>query len=416
MDGAPLTYLGFIKRHARLLAFGFAMAFFGAFGQTYFIAQFSADLRGLYGLSHAGFGTVYGLATLTSAGLLVYVGALIDRVDLRIYSMVVVLGLTVATLMMAFVPPFSVVVLYGAILLLRLCGQGLMSHIAVTTMARSFDRMRGRAISLATMGHPAAETVMPLATVVVVASVGWRGSWAAAAAVLIVVVLPLLQILLARGTTTEKDAASNSLDGAGAETGLLSATPSLTRRDMIQDWRFYTLLPAVLAPGFINTAVFFVQVEITEQKGWERLAFVAAIPVYAAATVVTAFVGGFLVDRFTARRLFPGALIPLVAGMLVLGAGSGPETLAFALGFAGISQGAFAATSGALWAELYGTAHLGAIRALTTSLMVFSTALAPAFMGIMLDSGASIGDIAFSFAAYGTFATVLAPLIWLTRG
>ncbi|MGF1455723.1 MAG: MFS transporter [Alphaproteobacteria bacterium] len=412
-----MGYLTFVRRHARLLAFGFAMAFFSAFGQTYFIAQYSADLRALYGLSHSGFGVVYGLATLTSAALLVPVGALIDRVPLRLYTMTVVLGLMIATLIMAFAPPFSVIVLYAAILLLRLCGQGLMTHIAVTTMARRFERLRGRAISLATMGHPAGEAMMPLATAAVVAAVGWRVSWAVVALVLVAVVAPLVLVLVSRNTARAAESDETPVpQGPGrAEAERVAHARSWTRAQMLRDWRFYVLVPALLGPGFINTAVFFAQVEITAQKGWERLAFVAAIPVYAAATVIMAFVTGFLIDRFTARRLFPLALLPLASGMAVLGAGQEPPALALAMGLAGASQGLFGALSGALWAELYGTAHLGAIRALTTSLMVFSTALAPALMGVMFDVGGRIDTIALFFSAYAVAAAGTAGFLWTRR-
>ena len=53
-----------------------------------------------------------------------------------------------------------------------------------------------------------------------------------------------------------------------------------------------------------------------------------------------------------------------------------------------------------LWAEIYGVNHLGSIRALTGALMVFSTALATATFGFLIDLGSSIEEIAFLCSLY----------------
>jgi len=53
-----------------------------------------------------------------------------------------------------------------------------------------------------------------------------------------------------------------------------------------------------------------------------------------------------------------------------------------------------------LWIELYGGVHLGAIRGVTTALMVFATALAPGIMGALIDAGLGL-DMQFqAFAVY----------------
>ena len=61
----------------------------------------------------------------------------------------------------------------------------------------------------------------------------------------------------------------------------------------------------------------------------------------------------------------------------------------------------------ALWAELYGVDHLGAIRSLAVSVSVLSSALGPLAMGIMMDAGTSIEAICVIFAAGAGFATAM---------
>ena len=65
-----------------------------------------------------------------------------------------------------------------------------------------------------------------------------------------------------------------------------------------------------------------------------------------------------------------------------------------------------------LWAEIYGVNYLGSIKALTGSLMVFSTALATAVFGFLIDSGFSIENIAFLCSIYIAISLVIILIFW----
>jgi len=56
----------------------------------------------------------------------------------------------------------------------------------------------------------------------------------------------------------------------------------------------------------------------------------------------------------------------------------------------GASLGFASTTHGAVWPELYGARHLGAIRAVTTALAVFATALSPGLVGVLMDRGVGL--------------------------
>ena len=53
----------------------------------------------------------------------------------------------------------------------------------------------------------------------------------------------------------------------------------------------------------------------------------------------------------------------------------------------GLSNGLTENMSNSLWAEMYGTDNLGSIRSLSVTLQVFSTAVAPALIGALIDIG-----------------------------
>ncbi|TVP88369.1 MAG: hypothetical protein EA348_10920 [Pseudomonadaceae bacterium] len=68
--------------------------------------------------------------------------------------------------------------------------------------------------------------------------------------------------------------------------------------------------------------------------------------------------------------------------------------------------GSGAPVGGALWAEVYGTAKLGSIRSLMSSLMIISTAVSPVVIGVMIDRELSLTTI-FSSAGWALAAALL---------
>jgi len=382
-----VRYVPFIKASPRFLAFGFLMAAFSSFGQTFFIGLFGAELRSAFGLTHGGFGSLYSLATVASAVTMVWLGRLIDRFDLRAFAVAACLGLVAACFVMGAAHHAAVLVL--AIYLLRLTGQGLMSHIAVTAMARYFETGRGKAISLASMGHPAGEAVLPFITVAVVAALGWRATWLMVAILLAAVLVPLVLVLL-KGHGERHDryvAARASIDPAeGDGDWALSA--------VLRDPRFAMIVPGLIAPAFITTGFFFHQAHLVESKGWSMTWFAATFMAYAVATVLASFLAGPVVDRLGAIRLMPFYLLPMGAALLVLAGVDAPWAAFAFMTVAAVTTGAGHPITGAMWAEAYGVTHLGAIRSLHHALMVLGTALSPAAMGLLLDGGASMEALA----------------------
>ena len=81
------------------------------------------------------------------------------------------------------------------------------------------------------------------------------------------------------------------------------------------------------------------------------------------------------------------------------------------LGLIGISNGLANVLGSSTWAEIYGVRFIGSIKALTTSLMVFSTAFGTAVFGLLIDNGFSIENIAFVGGSYIVISLALLILI-----
>lgn len=398
-----MSYLALFAGNQRLLAFGFLMAFLSSFGQTFFISLFNAEIREAFGLTQGGFGTIYSLATLTSAALLIPAGGIIDRMALAPYALLVVGGLVAAMAAMALMPPLSPLLLFPIILGLRFFGQGLCSQASVIAMSRYFERGRGKAIAIGSLGHSGGEALFPTLGVALAVAIGWRWTWGGLA-IAVALLAPLLMLWLLRG---HRERHSRLMEELARQPR--GPSGGWTRRRVIAHPFFLLLLPATLAPGFINTGVIFCQVPLVEAKGWELATFAASLAVYAGATLASSLLAGPLVDRVGARRVYPFVLLPLACGLPLLGLWDDPLAAFGFMALAGISSGAYGTAGSALWAEVYGVANLGAIKGLLGGLMVFSTALSPASMGLLLDVGVHIETLLYGLGLFALLAILLIP-------
>ena len=150
----------------------------------------------------------------------------------------------------------------------------------------------------------------------------------------------------------------------------------------------------MLAMPWIATGVFVYQSFITESKGWGIYVIAQSFMVYSFLSVATLLVAGFLIDKFTSRKLLVFMNIPLLISTIVLIYFDISFSAFIFLGLIGISNGLANVLGSSTWAEIYGVRHIGSIKALTTALMVFSTAFGTALFGVLIDKGYSIEQIA----------------------
>jgi MFS family permease len=397
-----IAYVKFAAANRRLVAFGFLAAFASSFGQTYYIGVFGPAIQSEFGLSHTAWGTIYMLGTLGSAILLPWTGKQIDRLDLKHYTAVVggAAVLACAATSLALNP----VMLVLAIFLLRQTGQGLMSHVGITTMARYFDTGRGRAIAIATMGFAVGEAFLPFVAVLMIAALGWRWSYGATGLTLALVLVPAALWLL-KGHQERHRAHLAEL--AAPRASEKYQTRSWTRAEMLRDPRFYLLMPGLMAPAVILTAMFFHHLNLADAKTWSHAWMTGSYVIYALAVVLTSLAVGPAIDRFGAVRLVPGMLVPMIAGLVIV-AQLGQAWIAWPYLFLiGVSTGISHTAVSAMWAEIYGVAHLGAIRSLASAISVLASALGPVSLGGLMDLGFSIESGCLLFAAYATIGTVL---------
>jgi len=386
-----------VKSNFKIIIFGFVFTFFSCIGQSFFIGLFNSNIRDELNVTHGEFGTIYGIATLCSSIVLIWLGKKIDDLKLVSYSILVTIFLFIATLFFSFVNGLFFLLI--GIFFLRLSGQGLMAHTASTAISRYFERRRGKALSYIWFGMSLGEFLLPILIVYLLTFVYWRDLWLFTS-ILILLILPIFSFF------TVKDVSISSREDKN-NVNQFSSVKSWTRKEVLKDLKFYTLLPALLAPAFIITGIVINQGFIIESKGWGEYAIAKAFMFYSVFTVATLFLSGLLVDKFTSRRLLPFLNIPLLLSLVTLIFFKNPYSAFIFMALLGVTNGLTNVLLSSLWAEIYGVNYLGSIKAMTGSLMVFSTALATAVFGFLIDLGYSIENIGLLCLIYTTISIVI---------
>jgi len=385
----------FLKQNFRWIAGGFLLTYFSSFGQTFFVSASIAEWQAAFDLSHGEFGRLYMFATLASAVCLPFLGRLVDVVPEHRSILLVIPVLASATLLAAYAP--SVTVLAIAIFLLRLFGQGMMTHIALTATGRWFALQRGRAVSLVVLGHQGGEATLLLAFTGLAAGYGYQAGWVAGAAALMLVGLPFAYWAFSKPRTARHD-----LD----EHAEMPEQRHWTRAEVLRDPIFWILLTGVLAPPFIGTIIFYHQDYLTALNDWPPRYYAMSLSVMALTTVTFALLGGAIIDRFRAATVLPVFLLPLSATCFVFPSGGSTTSLLVAMVLLGMSYGFSSTLFGAVWPEVYGTANLGSIRSIIISAMVFATAAGPGLTGTLIDRGIALPEQMTWFGAYCLLAAL----------
>lgn len=379
-----------------LVVAAFAMTFSSAFGQTYFIAVFGGELKATLGLTDGELGGLYTLATLASAVVLVWAGKVADYFRIRWLAVAVLIGLALACVAMANVT--QAWMLLPVFFALRFFGQGSLGHLATTGVGRWYVRRRGRMMSLAILGFPATEALMPVAAVFLTSIIGWRQTWLLGAVLLILISAPVVRFFLRREPAFDQSAEAPDPNAP--------VRRQWTRAEVLRLPQYYAVLWGIMVPAFILTGIFFHQVPLIEAKGWTHQWFVGWLPAYAALTVSTALATGIMIDKIGARQILPYYLLPLAAGTSVLAFSSSPLAVPGFFFLSGFSLGSGSTLLGALWVELFGTRHLGAIRSIAVAAQVVASAAAPGLIGFLLDLGVPLSQQFIGLVIYALVSSI----------
>ena len=382
----------------KVIIFGFIFTFFSSFGQSFFLGLFNSSIRDTLSISQGQFGSIYASATLLSSFLLIWVGKKIDDINIFRFAFFVTILLSFSCFFFSRVS--SMIFLFIALFFMRFSGQGMMSHTATTTISRYFTKSRGKALSTCWFGLSMAEFILPVLVVYLLTLTTWQNIWISIS-IMILMFLPVISFILIKNLDFKSREEINENDKKERN------IKQWQRIEVLKDYRFYIVCLNMLAMPWIATGVFVYQSFITESKEWGTFVIAQSFMVYSILSLITLLASGFLIDKFTSRKLLIFMNIPLLFSALVLIFFDITISAFVFLGLIGISNGLANILGSSTWAEIYGVKYIGSIKALTTALMVFSTAFGTALFGFLIDRGFSIEQIAFISFIYIFLSIIL---------
>lgn len=372
----------FFLKNKLLITYGFLLNYFSSFGQTFFVSLFVPYWISSFAITNVTFGSMYGAISVVSAFTLPFFGKYIDTLPLRIYSIIVLIGLLISVIVMATADVFFQ--LLSALFLLRLFGQGLMTHTSSTGIAKLFEANRGKALAITSLGHPVAQFTLPLLVAACGAFMNWRTILIVMAALAFAVLMPLIV------RVREEDEFVKHRTRFRKEKGYSG---------FLKTKRFWIIAVNIYTIPFLSTAIMLYQYLIADGKGWDSSWVLFSFSFFAVSNGISLLLSGSLIDRFGGVKVFPYYLLPALIGFLLMGMLGDKWVFPLFYALLGTSSGMGMTIKTAVQAEIYGTTNLGEVRSYLSMIMVLGTAAGPPFLGYFIDKGVTMDYIMLSAAA-----------------
>jgi MFS family permease len=331
-------------------------------------------------------------STLALAGVLPFIGGLVDRYGLVTPVMISLLGLSLAYVLLGmFVQSIATFVMLA--MLQAVLGSA-SSPLAYTRAINSvFNKQRGLALGVVLSGAGAAATFGPSLVSSAIDSFGWRGAYYAMG-LFTLVVGTVIVIVLSRLKSAK---VAEQIDVQAAREGLKAAKASAT---------YWLVMAAIfcLSLGLGGLMIHFVPILL--DIGFTTSEAVKVAGVIGIAVVLGRLLVGFAVDRIFAPRVAIAILFACICGVLALATFGTAVAVpaAFVIGF---SVGAEVDLIGYLVARYFGMDAYGQIYGRQYSTFLIATGLSPVILGAVRDVTGGYTASLFTAGAFITLSAVL---------
>lgn len=384
-------YLPLIRDHAGLLAIGFLAMFTGSLGQSFFIGLFQQDIAGHLNLSAGEFGSMYAAITILSGFMVLHFGPKIDWIAPRAYVLSISLALLLGVALLTISQWLWLAI--AGLALVRFCGQGLMLHFGSTLTGREFTINRGRALGLVSLGMPLGEIILPPFIALMLVLISWQQIWWAVTALL----MALWLMLFFCAPWPQNPAVS--IDGKRQK----PQGPNPMREK-----RFWQIIPLTMALPVTLTGIFIYQAQMTADLSASPAVYALGLAMMGAARFPGALLGGRWVDEWGVALLTRVYLLPFATAIILAVATGGNTGVLILMTGAGISLGMSSPVVDSLLVTIWGREHLGRVRSVKSAMMVFSTGLAPAVLGYLIDGGVAFSAILVGMLVFMMIGWLLA--------
>lgn len=371
-----------IRKHPELFAWGILTCYFTNIGQTFLLAFFTQVLENNLHFSRTALSACFSISTFSAAFFLPLLGRYFDRSSLFRVSMTFSLMSLVGYGILH--QAKSLVMVCVAYFLIKSFSQGGLTISYTSMVSKYFGKNRGRALGLCNLSHPLAQATLPICMTFFMINYNWKASILFIMGALVFLYIIPIFFLMRKFKTKIPLYEENVLSKSAAPLANINA---------LKDWRFYLVSLGNILPPLIMSGVFFQQDRILNSKHWDLAIFAKGMTFFSISQLFSNLLSGYLIDRFTARKILPFGILPLLVSYWILYTGESVWTCYLFFFTAGISAVMTGTIKNALWAEVYGIGSLGKIRGIDLQFNVFSTALGPTLFAFLMEWGMSIQEI-----------------------
>ncbi len=387
-------------------------------GQTMGVSVFTDHLIAATGLTRLEISNAYFFGTLASGLLLPRGGALVDRIGVRSGVVLACLGLATALVFLASSDRIAASgTLAWAVLLLgftgiRFFGQGMLTLVSRTMLARWFERRRGLVSALSGPFTSFAFAGAPLLLSLWIGRAGWRGAWLEMALV-VGAGMALLGWLLFRD---DPESCGLRMDGDAAPAPPEPGDPpapepdrDFTRAEAIRTGAFWLVTIGIGNLALVGTGITFHIVDLGAERGLSEAAAVAIFLPIALVSTPIGFLAGAALDRYRVRALIVLPMLGQVLCYVCVAHLDQPLLRVLAIAGWGLASGFYGPLTVAALPNFFGRTHLGAIQGVMMMTLVIASALGPSALALAKDAFGSYAPGLYALTALPLAVIVAAP-------
>jgi OFA family oxalate/formate antiporter-like MFS transporter len=369
-----------------------------------FIKPMEADL----GWSRATFFAALSLRGILAGLMSPFVGPLLDSQRgprLLLLAGSVLLGASIAALALV-QEVWQFYLLFGVFGALSLIASS--QSVGEVVLPKWFIRRRGRAMAISSMSTPLSGMFMPALLQVLISSFGWRDAWLILGIAGLVLLVPLALLVKTTpeemGLLPDGDSEPPRMGSSGQVRVALNEEESLTRAQAVRTRSFWLLLLAMSlfslhAQGFQQNWMPYFQ-----DQGFSVATGTAAIAFYGIFSTTARLFWGLMAERVYITTLMAVGTTLTAATILILLNATTVLVLFLYIALQGMTLGGQFLLQPLAVANLFGRAHLGAIRGIMRPALTFSSAAGPLVIAALYDAQGSYHG-AFIFVMVSWFAS-----------
>lgn len=246
-----------------------------------------------------------------------------------------------------------------------------------------FDRSRGFALGLATLGASIAGIGVPVLIQMLIADYGWRAGYLALAASAVFLCVPVIYFFI-----RERPGAIHHADDLGLS-DLPEGAPELPRKTWDQVLRtptFWLLAVALFGMNIAGSGLLSQMAVLLQDKGISPALAAAGISIFAASVIVGRIGCGYLLDRFPPEAVACAfTIVPAIGCAALITGNIGFGLAAIAVALAGLQQGSETDVIAYFISRVYGIANFSMVFGMVVVIGILGTVLGSVMFGLIHD-------------------------------